>query len=68
MHKPLNALSRYHRVSAGTEEARFLTAKNFSVDFDLDAPISDLWSIHDDAMSNFHRAYRPDMSDRSDRP
>nr|QNT35748.1 hypothetical protein BODMHOLK_00039 [uncultured Methanosarcinales archaeon] len=67
MHKPLNTLSRYHRVSAGIEEARFLTAKNFPADFDLDAPLSDLRSIHDDAMSDFHRAYRPDMSDRSDR-
>lgn len=68
MHKPSNTLSGYHRVSAGIGEARFLTAKKFPVDFDPDAPISDLRSIHDDAMSDFYRSHRSDVPDLSDRP
>ena len=51
----MNTLMRYPRVSAGIEQARFLIAKKIPVDYDLDAPLSDLWSIHDDAMREFNR-------------
>jgi putative pyruvate formate lyase activating enzyme len=51
----MDSLPEYHRIAAGIEQARFLVAKNFPVDFNPDAPLADLWGIHSDAMHELHR-------------
>ncbi|HIE31866.1 MAG TPA: radical SAM protein [Methanosarcinales archaeon] len=52
----MNTLPRYHRISADRKPARFLIARNLPVEFDEDAPLDDLWDIHDDAMQRFDRS------------
>jgi len=43
-------LSHYESILSAKAEAKFLRAKRFRVDFEVGAPLSELWKIHDEAV------------------
>jgi len=66
----MTPLTNYHSVSSGTAPARFLTTSGILIpaDFDSDASLADLWSLHDDAMATFDRSERTKELERTKEP